>query len=70
MIIIIPIGPRHRLRVRRIGVSPGTCRVCIRTQERGCAVGCAWADAACTLCSRCAHNAAVVALALRKARQA
>ena len=68
MIIIIPISPRYRLRVRR--VKSGTCRICGCTDARGCATGCAWADWAHTICSRCARNMSVVALALRKARQA
>ncbi len=57
---------RHRLIVRRIGVFPGTCRICGCTEEYGCASGCWWVDAACMLCSRCAHNMAVLAFAMRK----
>lgn len=42
MIIIIPISPRYRLRVRR--VRSGICQICGCTDERGCATGCWWAD--------------------------
>jgi hypothetical protein len=32
---------------------PGVCRVCGCTQDSGCAEGCSWVDATCTLCSAC-----------------
>jgi hypothetical protein len=66
MIIIIPIGPHHEIRARRIGVWPGTCRVCGCTDERGCWVGCWWVEPSHTLCSRCLHNMALLAFAMTK----
>lgn len=33
---------------------PGVCRVCGCTDARACPGGCAWADAAHTLCTSCA----------------
>jgi hypothetical protein len=73
MIIIIRETPRlrlgrHRLKVRRIGVFPGVCRICRCTEDRACGTGCWWVDRACTLCSRCSHNMAVLAFVMRKAR--
>ena len=44
----------------------GRCMVCGCTDMRGCPTGCWWADAYHTLCSRCARNMAVLALALIK----
>ena len=46
-------------------IQPGRCMVCGCTDHWGCAVGCWWVDAGHTLCSRCADNMAVLALALR-----
>jgi len=34
---------------------PGTCAVCGCTDEDACPGGCVWANAAATLCSRCAR---------------
>lgn len=48
-----------------IRIESGRCMVCRCTDARGCRWGCWWADAAHTLCSRCANNMAVLVLAWR-----
>lgn len=53
-----------------IRISPGRCCVCGCTDLRGCACGCWWVDRYHVLCSRCAHNMAVLVLAMRKVRTA
>lgn len=49
-----------------IRIRPGRCCVCGCSDRWGCAAGCAWVDAYGVLCSRCAHNMAVLVLTWRK----
>ena len=45
---------RQRAQRRRERPLPsGICHVCGCTDERGCDVGCSWADEDCTICSAC-----------------
>lgn len=52
---LMPTAALNRMyeALRRIEVTPGTCRYCGCTDNAACAGGCSWADDAETVCSAC-----------------